>query len=154
VNLRQQAEADLAVTLTDPAAFGWPVTVKNPAGTTRQVYGQFGDIGMTLQPDTGQAVSGRKVYIALRIADLAGLGMPRAEGNPGARPWTISAANISGGGSILGRVVEAMPDRALGLIMLILERITEQTLPEGILLGTPEGELIGYPPEIIVGAPA
>lgn len=121
MNLRQQAASDLALILEDSdAGFGWPITVTNPDGTVGQLVGFSTDIGLTIDPQTGVAVIGRKASVAIPIARLTtlALGMPR--GIPTGRPWVVTFQDI-GGTAHTFKIFEAMPDRAAGIVTCLLE---------------------------------
>jgi hypothetical protein len=123
VSLRELAAADLKVILEDSATgFGWAITVTNPEGTEATLTGFSTDIGQTIDPDTGQAVSGRRASVAIAIASLtdAGLGLPRSIADSGSRPWVIVFDDIHGT-SHRFKVAESMPDRAAGVVTCLLE---------------------------------
>ena len=122
MSLRELAESDLAFTLEDPAAFGWPITVTDPAGATAALTGQSNDIAQLIDPDTGQAVSGRLASVAIRMSSLTtgGLGRPVGVADAGSKPWLIEFDDINGE-SYRFKVSESNPDRAMGVIVCILE---------------------------------
>lgn len=125
MNIRSLAESDLAVTIGDAAAgFGQPVTVTNPSGDSLQVIAQTGDATMIQTPDTGEPFVARKAHAAIRISDLQDLGMPEAIQDPDRKPWTVLVTGLDGT-QILTRIVEALPDRTLGLVLCILERYSQ-----------------------------
>lgn len=127
MSLREQAAADLQAILEDAASgFGWSVSVKTPAGTTVSLTGFSTDIGFTIDPDTGQAVSGRRASVALPIARLTalGVGLPRAVAESSSKPWLVTFEDI-GGTSHTFKVVETMPDRAIGCVTCLLEAFLE-----------------------------
>jgi len=116
--LREIAEADLSATLED-SEMGWGVsmTITNPVGRKEDVVGQSGDIHFLIDPDTGQAVSGRVAHVSLRLATLAdlGLGVPEAIADDAGDPWVITFQEQN------FIVEEARPDRTLGIITILLE---------------------------------
>lgn len=123
MNLRIQAEADLGVILEDSAmGFGWPIKVTDPDGKTGELTGFSDDISQIIDPDTGVAVTGRLASAALRISSLTeeGLGLPKAIADKTKKPWTIEFEDINGN-PFLFKVSESNPDRALGLVICILE---------------------------------
>jgi hypothetical protein len=127
MNLRLLAESHLGIILeNDTTGGGWPITVTDPSGTSKPLKGFTNDIAQLIDPDTGQAVSGRLVSAALRISSLtaAGLGLPRGIADAGIKPWLVSFNDINGN-SFLFKVAQADPDRALGLIVLLLEAYVE-----------------------------
>lgn len=123
MSLRQLAETDLGLILEDGSTgFGWPITITDPAGNTGTLTGFSDDIAQIIDPDTGQAVSGRLASVALRISSLAlqGLTLPRGIADAGSKPWIIEFDDINGN-AFKFKVSESNPDRALGLVTCLLE---------------------------------
>jgi hypothetical protein len=125
MGLRSIAEQDLGIILEDSATgFGWPITVTDPAGNsgTGPLTGFSDDIAQIIDPDTGQAVSGRLASVALRISSLtaAGLTLPRGIADAGSKPWVVQFDDINGS-PYKFKVSQSNPDRALGLVTLLLE---------------------------------
>jgi len=122
--LREMAEADLAFTLEDEATgFGWPITVTDPAGTSSTgLIGQSDDIAQLIDPDTGQAVSGRLASVGLRISSLTAqsLGLPEAIADETSKPWVVKFDDINGVAHTF-KVQDSNPDRALGVVVCVLE---------------------------------
>lgn len=126
--LREQAEADLGFILEgDPAGFRWPVTLITPAGVTHSgLFGFSDDIALLIDPDTGQAVSGRKASATLRISTLRDLSLtelPRGIEDRASAPWRIQFDDINGLPYDF-RVLATFPDRALGCLVCMLELYT------------------------------
>tara|TARA_R110000772_G_scaffold268728_1_gene398240 strand:+ start:8513 stop:8893 length:381 start_codon:yes stop_codon:yes gene_type:complete len=123
MSLRQLAEADLGAILEDGATgFGWPISVTDPDGNVGSLTGFSDDIAQVIDPDTGQAVSGRLASVALRISSLAiaGLTLPRGIADTGSKPWVVEFNDINGN-AFKFKVSQSNPDRALGLVTLLLE---------------------------------
>ncbi len=123
MSIRQLAESDLGLILEDEATgFGWPITVTDPSGAVRPLTGFSDDIAQIIDPDTGQAVSGRLASVALRISSIlaAGLTLPRGIADAGIKPWIIEFNDINGN-AFKFKVAQSNPDRALGLVTLLLE---------------------------------
>lgn len=122
MNLRQLAEQDLATTLEDDVGgFGWPVTLTKPDGTQGSFVARSGDVAQLIDPDTGQAVSGRLASASLRISSLtaAGFELPQGVVDTSARPWVITFDDI-GGTSHTFKVEQSDPDRTLGIVTCTL----------------------------------
>jgi hypothetical protein len=122
MNLRAQAERDLGITLEDSVnGFGVPIVVNDPDGLTATVCGQTGDISFLIDPETGQAVSGRVAHVAIRISTLAakGLEIPRQVSDKKSKPWTVSFPDLECKDQIF-KIEEARPDRTLGLVTCII----------------------------------
>lgn len=123
MNLRDLAEADLGVILEDSEnGFGWSISLTDPNGTTAPLTGFSDDIAQVIDPETGQAVSGRLASVALRISSisLAGLGLPRGIADSNLKPWLVSFDDVNGNPYTF-KVMQSNPDRAIGLVTLILE---------------------------------
>lgn len=123
MGLRQIAETDLGLILEDSSTgFGYSITVTNPSGTVRPLTGFSNDISQIIDPDTGQAVSGRLASVALHISALiaAGLALPVGIADAGIKPWIVEFDDINGN-AFKFKVSKSNPDRALGLVTLVLE---------------------------------
>lgn len=123
MGLRNTAESDLGAILEDSVTgFGWAITVTSPAGVSASLTGFSDDISQVIDPDTGQAVSGRLASVALRISSLTshGLGLPRGIADSASKPWVIDFLDINGN-PFKFKVQQSNPDRALGLVICILE---------------------------------
>jgi hypothetical protein len=123
VGLREIAAADLKSIVEDSAGgFGWLIKVTDPDTLEASLVGFSNDVSQTIDPDTGQAVSGRIASVALAIASLtaAGLGLPRGISDKTSKPWIVMFNDI-GGTAHTFKVRESMPDRALGIVVCTLE---------------------------------
>lgn len=123
MNLRDQAEADLGITLEDDVnGFGRSITVTDPDGVTADLIGQTNDIAELIDPNTGQAISGRLASIALRISSLTakGLGVPIGITDAASKPWIIKFDDINGNPYTF-KVKESNRDRGLGIVTCTLE---------------------------------
>lgn len=126
MGLRQIAEADLEFILEDEVAgFAFPISVTDPAGTTANFLGFSNDISQAIDPDTGIFVSGRTASATLRISSLsdAGLSLPISIADDSSKPWIIVFDDINGN-SYTFKVIEGNPDRALGVVVCLLELYT------------------------------
>lgn len=123
MGLREIAEQDLGAILEDGiTGFGWPITVTDPDGNTADLTGFSDDIAQIIDPDTGQAVSGRLASVSLRISSLTNeeLGIPRGIADSTIKPWLIAFDDINGIPYTF-KVSQSNPDRALGLVVCLLE---------------------------------
>lgn len=122
MNLRETAEQDLATTLEDSVmGFGMPIVVTDPDGFMAELCGQSGDISFLIDPETGQAVSGRVAHVTIRISTLAekGLSIPRGVADKTSKPWVIAFPDLACNDQTF-KVEEARPDRTLGLVTCIV----------------------------------
>lgn len=85
MNLRVQAEADLAVTLEDPDGYGLPVILIAPDGTrydksandpTQDLSGQILYDTTVTEPETGLDIIVHKPVVTLRRSSLARVPVP------------------------------------------------------------------------------
>ncbi len=123
MSLRSVAENDLGAILEDGVmGFGWAIQVTDPSGLSKPLTGFSDDISQIIDPDTGEAVSGRLVSVALRISSLntAGLALPVGIADSKIKPWIIEFDDINGN-PYKFKVAQSNPDRVLGLITCILE---------------------------------
>lgn len=126
MGLREIAEQDLAYILEgDAQGFRWPITVTDPAGNVSAgLYGFSDDIAQLIDPDTGQAVSGRLASATIRIAALAAqvpaMALPQGIADASVKPWVVQFDDINGTAHTF-KVTQSNPDRVLGLVTCILE---------------------------------
>lgn len=116
MNLRQLAEQDLAVTLTDKdngAAVDF--TLLKPTGTGYSLSGSVGDIGYLVDTE-GNPIAGRTVTACYRLSDC--LTSAGEYVKPG-RGWKVIYTDLSGHEWIL-YVIRFEPDRTIGIGRLIL----------------------------------
>ena len=122
-NLRAIAEVDLGCILEDDVTgFGWSIKVTDPSGKEANLTGFSNDISELIDPDTGQAISGRRPTIAIRISLLTeeGLGLPKGIADATSKPWLVDFEDINGN-PFTFKVHESNPDRALGIVTCVLE---------------------------------
>lgn len=121
MSLLDQAAADLRSIIENDQDFAVPIVVKNPDGASATLKGLQVDRSLTIDPGTGEAVTGSHVSVTLSIAALkeSGLGMPRAIADSRQLPWLVEFTNPSGDTNKY-KVSEAWPDK-LGCVVLRLE---------------------------------
>ena len=124
MSLRSAAEADLSFILEDGVmGFGWPIVITSPNGVSASFTGYSNDISSLIDPDTGQAVSGRIASVALRISTLRSstLGdIPRGIADSGQKPWIAKFDDINGLPYTF-KIQSSNPDRGLGIVTCLLE---------------------------------
>lgn len=122
MGLRELAAADCKSILENADGFGWPITVTSPEGISVALVGLSTDIGLSIDPDTGTAVTGRRASVALSIASLqlAFSALPRAIADGSGKPWLVRFPDVHGSPHTF-KVRETAPDRALGLLLCWLE---------------------------------
>lgn len=118
--LREKATADNKAILNDDKGFAWPITVTNPAEVSADLKGFSNDIALLIDPDTGEAVSGRTASVALHTADLTALGLPVGIMNPKSKPWIMEFDDINGNPGVF-KVKKSFPDGTIGMIVCVVE---------------------------------
>lgn len=125
MGLRTTAENDLAFILENKACgFGFDITVTNPSLTVAQFVGFSNDISQVIDPDTGQVVSGRSASVALRMTSLNTAFsnvLPVGIADASSKPWIVEFLDIAGFAHKF-KVIKSNPDRALGIVTLLLDR--------------------------------
>jgi hypothetical protein len=119
MNLRMQAQSDLAVTLSDGArGFGLPVVIEEPAtgkviGVDDPLYAQVSRVAFKIDPGTGVPLASVAASVAVRISELidAGFDMAFAKG------WLVTAIDTTG---IVRDYTVELPafDHVLGVALL------------------------------------
>ena len=121
MGIREQAQADLAITLEAGTEFGRTIVLTAPNGFSSAValQGQTQDIGAALDPDTGVTVSARTASITLQLATLVSEdgypSFPEGIADSDSLPWTVLAEGQ------LWKIQRTMPDRTLDVVVCILE---------------------------------
>ncbi len=110
--------------LTNTRGFAVPITLTTPAGETHEISGLAADIGLSIDPETGVMIHGRKATVAISLAVLGELGLATPEGSPDedTRPWLVTWTPSTGGAQTMA-VVGSIPDK-LGCVVLELSRYT------------------------------
>lgn len=122
MGLLETAAADLQAILADAGGgFAVPIQIVAPDGRTVTINGQATDIGLSIDPETGMAVSGRKASVALPIRALnaAGIGQPCGVSGRSANPWRVKLTLPTGGEQTF-KVSSSAPDK-LGCLICFLE---------------------------------
>lgn len=104
-------EEFLERSLEDTDAFGWSFTLTNPLGESQPLSGQARHINMLIDIDTGVDVQQEQASIVARLSTIT-IGEPKKD-------WLVTVTDVSGN-SYDCYVVEAMPDRTFGIIVLKL----------------------------------
>jgi hypothetical protein len=125
MGLRAQAAIDAKAILEDSASgFGWPLTLTSPAGVVSMHTGFATDVAESVDPETGMLVTGRRASVAISLLSLAEL--PTAVADSAKRPWIVTFADTQLVASTW-KVVEVRPDRALAVVVLLLETYRAST---------------------------
>jgi len=127
MNLREQAELDLAATLEDKEhGFGWDCQIDNGAGKTDTFIVQTGDVHLLFDTDTGVPVKNRVAHATIRVSSLLAKGfeMPKRRPAENQNPWIFTFADTAGK-SYKFTVADTLPDLTLGLITVVLELLKD-----------------------------
>lgn len=122
MGLRETAAADFKRLTEDEGGFSWPMTLIDPDGTEYELQGLSTDIHLTIDPQTGQSVSGRNASVSISLRSLADAGadIPRSVSRRSQKPWLVKTEDISGNEHTF-KVAESYPDQAIGNVVLRLE---------------------------------
>ena len=106
--------------------FGEALTLITPSDVEYSVKGFSNDIGQTIDPDTGQLVSGRNAQVTLSLESIMalGIGIPEGISSSDSKPWRIRYTDLSGA-VVTFAVITSSPDRSLGSLVLYLGRWEE-----------------------------
>jgi hypothetical protein len=98
------------------------VTVTSPAGATETIKSITNDIFQSVDPGTGQIVSGRVCTVSLLISDLIACGFSELRGvvDSTSRPWVVQTTDVNGR-AYKFKVSETHPDNGAGLVLCYLE---------------------------------
>ena len=123
MGLREIAAADADTIVNDAVdGFGWLIQITNPAGTKEDFTGFGNDIHAIVDPETGTQFSARVVTVALRLKDIYAKGfvLPVGITDQKQKPWIVEFKDINDK-DYTYKVIESLPDRANGGIVLVLE---------------------------------
>lgn len=123
MGLREIAQADARAFLNDTqCGAGIAMTVTAPSDLSGTVNGWANDIAALIDPDTGQAVSGRMITVSFHVLDLqaVGLTLPHGVHDKDVKPWRVSYTDEFGT-TFNMVVVESEPDRTLGFVNCSME---------------------------------
>lgn len=120
MGLRAQAALDARAILENSGVdgFGCPVVLTSPAGVATSLTGSVTDVADSLDPETGVSVTARRASVVLALAALPAL--PAAVPDGSSRPWLVAYDDIAGNPT-LWKVADVRPDRAIGVVVLLLE---------------------------------
>lgn len=118
MSLADTAIADVKRILEDTEqGFARSITVTDPGGVADVLAGFTNDIGVVIDPDTGNAVTGRQAQASLSMASLmtAFGALPVGESDAAEKPWQMAF------GGRTYRVLATAPDAGIDAIVCQLE---------------------------------
>jgi hypothetical protein len=123
-NVRDLAAADLRLTLEDENGAGTPYTLIDKDGVEYPLVGTFDDIGLLIDPVSGEAIQGRAISATCRAQTILA-----ASGKIPERGWKARVPGLDGK-TITLFIQRNQYDRTIGLCLLTL----------GLKLGEVENE--------------
>ena len=114
MNVREQAESDLGWIMENSGEAGSPFVLIDPTGTEHNVVGVVGDIGLSIETETGEKIRSRSIVCSCRIKTVAAFGA----GAPG-RGWKARITDLQGN-TVNAFVAGCDPDRTLGIYNLVI----------------------------------
>lgn len=124
MNFLEIAQIDKAFTLNDKDfGFGTEITLTDPDLFSAVVVGRTNDISFAIDPNTGVAVSGRTSIFAIDFNELTNKGfssLPAHQSDKTKKPWIAEWIDLFAKTHTF-TVLEANPDRTLGIILCTLQ---------------------------------
>lgn len=115
MSLRDLAASDAQKIIKDQAGFGWPLILTAPDGAVFNITGTSKDIHLSIDPDTGEIISGRTVTVTIATKDVSQTVRGINEGVP----WKVTLNDFDGVSGVF-KVDDTFPDRVFGLTVLFL----------------------------------
>ena len=122
MSLKSTAETDAGIILNDDVyGFGCSITLIDPSDLSIDLVGFSNDIHELIDPDPGQSVSSRRASVALYIRDIESndVILPYNIPESDSRPYRMKFID-SNNHEHEFKVIEAHPDRGLGIITCLL----------------------------------
>ena len=122
MSLRNEAHIDLQDIMHDTDTGGNLCTITSPAGASETFRCFSNDIHLSIDPGTGDVITGRQSTATVLIEDLieAGFEVIRGIADQNSRPWVMILTDANGISHTF-KVTESHPDRGFGLMTLFLE---------------------------------
>lgn len=122
MSLLEQARADANTILeTGAGSLSVDAWVIEPGGFGAKIPGMFNDIEQTVDPGTGEFLTGRRISIAMSQQDFYDAGfdqIPRGIADGAKKPWIVSVKVDCTDQKF--KVVKSNPDRTVGVVVCIL----------------------------------
>lgn len=122
MSIRGEAHLDLIDILHDEDTGGDLVIITSPNGSQETFRAFSNDIHLSIDPGTGDVVTGRQASITVLTSDLIAAGFQNIRGIPdsSSRPWVVTAEDANDVSTDF-KVIESHPDRGIGSMTLFLE---------------------------------
>lgn len=121
MSLLGDASALVKIVLNDLTGFAVPIQVTSPIGITVTLRGLAKDIALSIDPETGVAVSGRKASVSLdldAVQDAFGA-VPEGIPDEDDKPWLVTWTPATGSAQTM-KIMDVMPDK-LGVLVCHVE---------------------------------
>lgn len=125
MNLLQRAKNDLNKILSSD--FAQEIEIKSPAGIIYNATGNYMQVALDIDPETGTPVSGSRASVSIPLEQFVNLQIEipkRILGND-QKPWIIKTVD-SLGISRSYTVVDSLPDQMIQNLVLILELFEDE----------------------------
>ena len=122
IGLRELAHSDMLQIMNDESGFRWPCVVTSPDLSSASLFCRSTDIHLSIDPGTGEVITGRQASVSFALDDLKKKGMQSIRGieDSTSKPWTVTTKNINEVEQVF-KVVQTYPDNTLGLVVCFLE---------------------------------
>ena len=122
IGLRELAHEDMIRIMKDESGFRWPCTLTSPDLLSASFFVRCTDIHQSIDPGTGEVITGRQASISFAYDDLIKENMEAIRGieDSNLKPWVVEFKNVNG---VSGnyKISESYPDNTLGLVVCMLE---------------------------------
>lgn len=122
MSLFDDAAADFREIINSDIGASLECVITSPDGVINSFKCRMSDISQSIEPGTGDRVSGRRVSISMSLFDLKHEGFESVRGieKKNEKPWKVEFNNILCDQGTF-KVTETAPDYTLGVIVLHLE---------------------------------
>lgn len=122
MSLRETTHAALKEIMNDAEIGGDVITITSPAGVSHDFKSFTNDIFQSIDPGTGQIISGRVCTVSVLISELIAVEFDTIQGIPDetSRPWVAETTDVNGR-TYKFKICETHPDNGAGLVLCFLE---------------------------------
>lgn len=116
--------ADAKAIIESLETFGLTTTWTDPSGTQGSMVGLPGEIGLTMDSETGMSVAGARAYVSVHLSSFRAVfgatAIPLAISSRTSKPWLVQFADYAGVQHTY-KVIDVMPDMRLGVVTCLVE---------------------------------
>lgn len=122
MSLFDDAAIELQEIINDDIGATVACTITSPDGVFYAFNCRMSDISQTLDVNTRERISGRRIEISVSMIDLAEAGFESSRGieKKTEKPWKVEFSNVISKEETY-KVVETSPDSSLGIVVIHLE---------------------------------